>query len=343
MAPKVKAVKTKSAKPAAAPGTPPAPFKKPAEVLRAFTDTLSPKHVYIAHIDSKPTSFKKKIFLVPVGMNIVVAALFVLRMYYILPWYFKFVQSAFGYPNETTFPIADSTWSALVWEIGKRGFSFTLDLMLFIFVWPWPLEFVLGYTYGNPVRWRWNVGFRDKEIYVRRSREWDEQLGDIFKDQAKNQGLQSLLRQATSPLLLQEKTGYLTMTGQWDLDWESMVTAHALVDDKVIALDAFRSLVLVYHEDYGWMSFEQMGESAKEDDRRRQVFAFRDALAAIGKEDLFFRWIEIVQFESSQPGGFGPEKQVDVAKKIRDLFAEQGVDFDKLWYESVGTDELAGM
>ncbi|KAF9873588.1 hypothetical protein CkaCkLH20_09047 [Colletotrichum karsti] len=342
MAPKVKAVKTKSTT-SAAPGTPPKPFKKAADVLQPFIDTLDPRHVYIAHIDSKPADFKRKIFLVPVGMNVVVAALFVLRMWYILPYYFKFIESAAGYPNETTFSIPDSTWSALLWEISKRGFTLMLDLMLFVFVWPWPVEFVFGQTYGNPVQWRWNVGFREKEIYVRRSREWDQQLGDIFKEKEKNQALQSIIRQATSPLLLQEKTGYLTMTGQWDLDWNKMVLAHNLVDKKGIALDVFRNLVLVYHEDYEWMCLEAEGTNAKEDDRRRQVFAFRDALSTIGKEDLFFRWIEIVQFESSQPGGFGPEKQTEVAKKIRDLFQEQGVDFDKLWFESTGTEGPANM
>ncbi|TDZ28080.1 hypothetical protein CTRI78_v012141 [Colletotrichum trifolii] len=343
MAPKARAVKSKTV-PAKAPATPPAPFRKPSEALQPFIDTLDQRHVYITHIDSKPTDFKKKIFLVPVGMNIVVAALFVLRMHYILPYYFKFIQSAGGYPNETTFVVSDSTWSALAWEIAKRGFSFTLDLMLFIFVWPWPLEFVLGQTYGNPIRWRWSVGFRDKEIYIRRSREWDEQLGDIFKEKEKNQALQQLVRQATSPLLLQEKTGYLTMNGQWDLDWEAMVIAHALVDKKDIALEAFQIVVLVYHEDYGWLCLEQAGPKGKEDDRRRQVLAFRDGLAAIGKEDLFFRWIEIVQFETSQPGDdFGPERQVEVAKKVRDLFADQGVDFDQMWRESVGSDGLKGM
>ncbi|OLN94212.1 hypothetical protein CCHL11_02854 [Colletotrichum chlorophyti] len=342
MPPKVKAVKTKSA-PRSAPGTPPAPFKKPSDSLLPFIDTLSPKHVYITHIDSKPRDFKKKIFLVPVGMNLVVAALFVLRMYYILPYYFKFIQSAMGYPNETTFSVPDSTWAQLAWEVGKRGFSLTLDLMLFIFVWPWPVEFAFGQSNGNPVSWRWKVGFQDKEIYVRRSREWDQQLGDFFKEKEKNEALQEIVRQACSPLLLQEKTGYLTMTGQWDLDWQAMVDAHTLVDRKTLALDAFRRLVLVHHEEYGWLTLEEAGVSAKEDDRRRQVFQFRDALATLGKEDLFFRWIEIVQFESSQPGGFGPEKQVEVAKQIRDLFQKEGVDFDQVWHESVGSDGLAGM
>ncbi|KAL2880872.1 hypothetical protein SGCOL_003899 [Colletotrichum sp. CLE4] len=343
MAPKVKAVKSKAPKEGPAVGAPPKPFKKPAEVLQPFIETLSPKHVYITHIDSKPKEFKKKIFLVPVGMNLAVAALFVLRMYWILPYYFKFVQSAMGYPNETTFPTADSTWGQLIWEVAKRGGSLTLDLMLFIFVWPWPIEFVFGTSYSNPVSWRWKVGFREKEIYVRRSREWDQQLGDIFKDRERGEALQQVIRQACSPLLLQEKTGYLTMTGQWDLDWQAMIDAHTMVDRNDVALDAFRRLVLVHHEDYGWMSVEEEGVTAKEDDRRRQVFQFRDALNAIGKENLFFRWIEIVQFESSQPGGFGPEKQIEVAKQIRELFQKEGVDFDQVWHDAVGSDGLSGM
>ena len=78
-------------------------------------------------------------------------------------------------------------------------------------------------------------------------------------------------------------------------------------------------------------------------ERRRQVFAFRDALAAAGKEDLFYRWVEVVQFESSRPGGFGSERQVDAAARVREMFREQGVDFDEFWKESVGSDGLAGM
>ncbi|MBE3049099.1 hypothetical protein IMZ48_42680, partial [Candidatus Bathyarchaeota archaeon] len=59
--------------------------------------------------------------------------------------------------------------------------------------------------------------------------------------------------------------------------------------------------------------------------------------------DLFYRWIEIVQFESTKPGGFGDDRQVEVAKKIRDMFREEGINFDELWMESVGTEDIAGM
>ncbi|CAH0015883.1 unnamed protein product [Clonostachys rhizophaga] len=322
-------------------GSPPAPFKEPPEVLQPFIDTLSSKHVYVAHIDSKPAAFKRKLFLVPIAMNIGVVALFALRMYYIVPYYWKLMMSGFGNPNETTFPVETSTWAELGFEILKRGFTMFFDFLLFVFVWPWPVEFVAGVAHGNPTRWRWNVGFREKEIYVRRSRDWDVGLGDILKHDESRRIFTAYIQQATSPMLQEQKTGYLLMNGQWDLDWDAMVYAHALVDKKDIALEAFRTVVLVHHQDHGWLCYDtKLSSSAEEDEKRRQVFAFRDALAAMGKDKLFYRWVEIVQFESTQPGGFGPEKQEEAAKNIRELFLKDGVDFDKLWKETVGADSV---
>lgn len=149
---------------------------------------------------------------------------------------------------------------------------------------------------------------------------------------------------ATDSMLLREKTGYLTMNGDWDLDWAAMVEVHKMVNSKDVSLEAFDSVVLFFSKEFGWVCVDRAdGQDPKEDKRRQQVFAFRDALTAVGKEDLFFRWIEIVQFESSQPGGFGPERQVEVAGKIRELFQKEGIDFDEFWMRSVGSQGLAGM
>lgn len=339
MPPKKRTTKSSAASSARKDGEPPAPFKRAPAVLEPFTKGLSKKHVYVAHIDGKPVDFKRKIFLVPVLMNLAVAAAFVFRMYYILPYYFTILvkamaQQASTFPGETT-----TTWSELGWEISKRGLSMFLDLMLFIFVWPWPVEFVAGQTHGSPARWRWAVGFREKEIYVRRSRDWHAVLGDVVEERDSNKIFTGYVTQATAPMLQEQKTGYLLMNNNWDLDWQLMVKAHKMVDKKEAALDVFRNAVLVYHQDYGWLSYDlNLGVSTEEEKKRRQVFAFRDALSSMGKEDLFYRWVEIVQFEATQPGGFGPEKQEAAAKKIRELFEGQGVDFDKLWKDTIGED-----
>jgi hypothetical protein len=300
--------------------------------------------MYIAHVDGKPAAFKRKIFLVPTAMNLVVALLFILRMRYILPYYWALLMSGFGHPNETTMDVENAEWGEIAWEVSRRATTFMLDFALGVFVWPWPVEFCLGSRYGNPVWWRWKVGFREKEVYVRRSRDWDVSLKDPVNDGAERQALLSLIRQATSSSLVSDKTGYLTMSRQWDLDWAAMVHATELVDQKLLALEAFRCLVLLHHEGYGWLSVDlATGKNAKEEERRRQVFAFRDALVGLGQEALFFRWIEVVQFESTRPEGFTVERQEEVAKTVREMFAKEGVDFDELWKESVGSDGLAGM
>ncbi|KAF5003484.1 hypothetical protein FDECE_9970 [Fusarium decemcellulare] len=336
MAPNKRAGKSKPANSSKKDEAPPSPFKRPPEVLEPFISTLAEQHIYITHVDTKPADFKRKIFLVPVGMNVVVVVLFILRMYWIVPWYWKLLMSSFGNENETTWNTADSTWSEIGWEVFSRASTMMIDFVLFVFVWPWPVEFVAGQARGNPCQWRWKVGFREKEIYVRRSREWDQALKDIFVDANSRTALLTYIRQATSPMLQEQKTGYLLMNAQWDLDWARMVHAHTMVDKKDIAVEAFKNVVLVHHADYGWMSYEvQGGAASSEDERRRQVFAFRDTLTALGKEDLFYRWVEIVQFEATQPGGFGPEKQEAAAKKIRELFEGEKINFDELWKQSV--------
>ncbi|ETS85943.1 hypothetical protein PFICI_03968 [Pestalotiopsis fici W106-1] len=323
---------------------PPVPFKAPPEVLQPLIETLDEKHIYILHVDNKPIDLKRKVFLVPVFMNLAIVALFAWRMWVILPWYLRVLTSTLGYANETTLIAAEMEWDELVPEVIRRTGQFMFDLVLYVFVWPWPYEFAFGQQHANPLAWRWNTGFRDKEIVARRSRGWDTVVTDVVNDKNSKDVFMSLVGIATSAMLINDKTGYLLMNKEWNLDWGVMIDATTMVDKKMAAIEAFRLVVLVHQAEYGWMVVDhKLDEGDAEDERRKQVFQFRDALTALGKEDLFFRWIEVVQFESSQPGGFGAERQEVVAQQIRDLFQKEGVDFDQLWKESVGTEGIAGM
>ncbi|KAI1359271.1 hypothetical protein F5Y08DRAFT_319966 [Xylaria arbuscula] len=330
-------------------GGPPTPYKRPPEVLQPIIDTFDEKSVYIMHIDNKPTSFKRKIFIVPVLMNLAIVALFIWRVYYIAPYYSSLVMSAMGYWNETTMFVDEMTWEEILPEVGWRTATFMLDTLLTVFLWPWPVEFCFGRQHGNPVAWRRAVGFRDREVVVRRSRKWSASIGDVVNDgedgtNAARSFFLARVSIATSPMVLGDKTGYVLMDGDWDLDWGAMVDATKMVDDKMAAIEAFTLVILVHQDDWGWLVVDLKGEAlAQEDGRRRQVYAFRDALANLGKEDLFYRWIEIVQFESSQPGGFSLERQEKTAQQIRELFSKEGIDFDEFWKDSVGTDSAMGI
>ncbi|PQE24913.1 KRR1 small subunit processome component protein [Rutstroemia sp. NJR-2017a WRK4] len=350
MAPKVKSKRTfksTSSKPSAPPSTdPPAPFARPPKKLEPFLEKLSKYHIYITHIDSHPPDFKRKIFLVPVCMNVAIIALLAWRIFVVFPYYMRIVFSMMGQHNETTIDSSNLSLNEMGWEILRRGSKFMIDLILYMFVWPWPRDFFLGRAIGNPIAWRLGVGFREKEIIVRRSRKWDRTIGDFLKED-NEEGMALLMKNvqtAISPMWMQQKTGYLMLNKEWDLDWKAIVQATKMVDKKTMDLEDFKTTILAWHAAYGWMVATE--ERTPQDDReelgRKKITAFRDELTKMGKENLFFRWIELVQFEASRPEGWGPEQQKKTVEKARELFEAQGVDFEKFWEKIGGMEGLPG-
>lgn len=324
---------------------PPPPFKRAPATLEPFLSRLDKTHFYITHIDSKPKDFKQKIFLVPVLMNVVIIGLILWRIRYIGPFYMKICFSLSGKYNETTIDTANLPLRDSAWEIVRRAWIFMVDLLIYVFIWPWPRDFFAGRRIGNPIAWRFAAGFRPQEIIVRRSRKWDVFVGNALEPGEGQQELFEVVRKAVDPIWMAEKTGYLMLNKEWDLDWRSMVVATKMVDRKEISIQQFQTTILVHSEALGWLVIETAaaGGSAAEEDGRRKIVAFKDELTALGKENLFFRWIELVQFESSQPGGFGPERQQKTMLKAKELFEAQGVDFDKFWAKVGGMEGMPGM
>ncbi|KAH8587415.1 hypothetical protein B0O99DRAFT_694489 [Bisporella sp. PMI_857] len=325
---------------------PPQPFMRPSPKLDQFLSKLSKNHVYITHIDTKPRDFKRKIFLVPVLMNVVLIAGIFWRIRTIGPYYMKICFSLMGKYNETTLNTANMPLNDVIHELFRRFAVFMVDLLIYIFIWPWPRDFVAGQTIGNPVSWRLAVGFRDKEIMVRRSRKWIKEVTNVLDEQDPGTLLlYSNVRQAVDPIWMSQKTGYLMLNKEWDLEWWLMVQATKLVDQKKLELQDFNTTVLVYHKEFGWMASGVVvpGNSVAEEEGRRKIVAFKEELDALGKENLFFSWIELVQFESSQPGGFTPERQAITMAKAKDMFEAQGVDFEKFWTKIGGMQGMPGM
>lgn len=180
---------------------PPKPFSRPSPKLSEFIKTLSVAHVYITHIDTKPRDFKRKIFLVPVAMNVLIIAGILWRIKHIGWFYMQICFSLMGRHNETTIDTANASMDVVIREILRRTMIFMIDLLIYTFIWPWPRDFFAGRTIGNPIAWRFGVGFRDKEIIVRRSRKWDQLLGNVLDGE--NAGTQVLLdniRRAVDPM-----------------------------------------------------------------------------------------------------------------------------------------------
>ena len=315
-------------------------------------DTFNPASVYIIHTDNHPAWFKKRIFTVPVILNLCIAALLLWRGWYIGPYYWAILMSVLGNENETTIHYAQTTWGQLVWRVGKRMASFTMDWVLFKIVGPWPYTFFLEQP-GNPVSWRWTIGFRDQEVYVRVSRGWgaEDLLGAAEGGSGKAGQESPFFKTRILPAIdaqrLREKTGYMLMDANFDLDFYGMIAATQLLDKKNITPELVRKSVFVFVGDdssgqWALWNCAKLDEGS-ETEARNKVIEFKDRLTAMGKESLFFKWVELIQFESSAPGGFTQERQIAAAEKAKKMFEEQGVDWEAFSKDIGGLDGMPGM
>ncbi|KAH7380105.1 hypothetical protein BKA66DRAFT_420180 [Pyrenochaeta sp. MPI-SDFR-AT-0127] len=330
----------------------PPPFSPAPAELSQLLSTFDPSCVYVIHTDVHPAWFKKRIFAVPVLLNLVIALILLWRAYVILPYYWAILMSVMGNQNETTIYYAKTTWKQLVWRVGKRMLGFMVDWILFRVVGPWPWGFFME-SPGNPVSWRWTVGFRDEEVYVRMSREWGAKdllgaaEGSSGKAGKESPFFKTRILPAVDANRLREKTGYLLMDGDFDLDFYGMIAATQLLDKKDIRKEHLRKSVFVFvgEENSGqWAVWDcSKLDEGSETEARNKVIEFKDRLTAMGKENLFFKWVELIQYESNAPGGFTPERQVAAAEKAKKMFEEQGVDWEAFSKEIGGLDGMPGM
>lgn len=338
------------------PTSPPAPFSFPPSSLRPFLETLDKSHIYITHIDTHPWRFKRRIFSVPILMNIAIALLLAWRAYVAIPSYLAIALATLGSNNTAKVDVHDTDWTTLLDITVRRALMFLFDWTLLRFIGPWPLDFFFGAP-ANPTSWRRAVGFQDREVVVRVSRKWDKALlpgwvGDQKCEKEKEGVFRDRIMPAIEPKWLLAKTGYLMMDKNWDLDFAAMIVAHDLVSTSdqtgKLNLDDFRKTVILYSELHGgWLvwAVHKLDASAAgtQEVGRQKIVAFKDRLTAMGKENLFFRWIEIVQYESSQPGGFTPERQAVAMKKAKEAFVGQGVDFERFWKDVGGMEGMPGL
>ena len=314
--------------------SPPKPYKTPPPALHDFLQTLNPKHVYITHIDKHGKTKKTQVWLLTASLNILVALVFLYRANYILPWYIQLLLSMWGY--ESPLDVRGREWTGLFSEVWQRSGTFVLDFFLIRYGLTWPMDFFIGSA--SPLSWRWNVGFQDQEITVRRSRKWEEQLSKTWLEGAEADKIhKEIIMPAIDRSWISAKTGYLMIDKNWDLDFHVMIDAQALVKKGTNKLEDFEKTIFVYNEVFGWLVWQvwKLDEGA-DSHGRQKVAELREKLTALGKEDLFFRWVEVIQFETSQPGGFTADRQVKAMQEARDLFKSNGVDFDAIWKEIGG-------
>ncbi|KZF21145.1 hypothetical protein L228DRAFT_167168 [Xylona heveae TC161] len=317
------------------------PFSEAPAKLTPFLDTLDPSKFYITHVENLPWKFKRKAFSVPVLMNVAIIAVLIWRIVSVYPVYAAIIKD-----NNKLNPSAAS-WPELSRALLRRSVTFFIDFALLRFILPWPLSFFFARP-ASAVAWRRRVGFQDQEVVVRTSRRWDREE----RKKAANANDPSvvsdvLMEKRILPAIdrrwMEGRTSLMLLDKNWDLDYGAMITATDLVDMKELDMEDFQKTVFMHTPKIGWLAWNvHKLDEGSEEEARGKLIAFKDQLTLMGKENLFFRWIEIIQYESSQPGGFTPERQTAAMVKAKALFESQGVDFEEFTRSIGGLEGVPG-
>ncbi|KAI9371912.1 hypothetical protein BJX61DRAFT_509891 [Aspergillus egyptiacus] len=316
------------------------PFVHAPSSLSPLLALLSPNEVYLIHVDSSPLDLKQQTFTIPLATNILIIALLAYRIYSVRDTYPALLATALGISTDTAVDTASLSYAEIATLILRRALPIMLDYFLFTTFLPWPYRFLRG-----PLTWRRKAGFSPNEIIIRRSQ--PSLSASLTRNRwiREDEAARDKIVAAVTPDRLM-KTGYLLIDADWDLDYPAMIKAHELVttpagsDAAPLPLDEFRTAVLVNTDPDGWLIW-YVGDENTEEGRvrtkqREQILAFKEKLTEMGNEELFFRWVELVQYESTRPGGFTAERQQAAMVQARKMFEEAGVDFTRFWQEVGG-------
>jgi hypothetical protein len=356
------------------------PFEPAPSTLIPFLTTLPQTHIYLTTLDTTTPTIKRNAFLVPVLLNTLLTLGLLYRLYTTLPTYFYLIVTIFGHHSPATVDTANTPMINLLGTVSDRTFILMFDYAIFGIIGAWPYQFLFGSAEGGhvgPANWRWTVGgFRDVEVVVRRSRKWDKTIFGEAAVEDTNKKTRTKKKNTpekpVKPLTMSEiltaklkitpamsaqylsKTGYAMLDRDWDLDFLGMVNAFQLLQDQSSQLSHsdLQNKAFIYNTSTKtWLMWtvhepppsHSSPSQTTTTEKDLAVDSFRSKLAAMNQEDLFYRWIELVQYESSVPGGMTEARQLKVLHEARKMFEEKGVDFDKFFNDVGGEEGMPGL
>lgn len=332
---------------------PPSPFRPAPAALQPLADTLPTDHVFIVHLESTPPGMRKQTFLVPIILNLIILSGLCWRLYYAVPTYLEQMITIMGWETQWTVKPRALDWTDLGTILFERTFLLSMDYVIFGFGGRWPYEFVFGDKYGRytgPLGWKLAVGFsRKEEPIVRRGRKWDipiyakqaerKKLSKPEKSWTKEEEL-AVHTKCTDALRtsMTTKNALTLLDKDWDLDYAGMVDATELLDTEKISSTDINRVVLVPWQGkwYSWYphaSEKLPGQPVNEKDEKLENF--KKQLVELNCEDVFYRWIELIQYETSQPGGFTVARRQAAEAELRKMLQSRQKD-DEAFINSVG-------
>lgn len=333
---------------------PPSPFQLAPQAVLPLADRLPKDHVFLVHLEDTPPDLRRHTFLVPILLNLFITVGLCARLIYAAPVYLEQLITIFGYETKWTVHPKTLGWLDLIGILGERTILLATDYVLFGLLGRWPWEFLFGDRYGRYVGaagWKWNVGFsRRPEPIVRRGRKWDVPIFASEKER-KKQGKPEKFWTKEEELLIYtngseglrkintSKNALSLLDRDWDLDYCAMVDATELLDKGSIKSNDLDHVILVPWNGrwYCWYPHSTgasiMAEvSGQQDDKLEK---FKKTLVELGCEDVFYRWIEIIQYETNQPGALSAKKKQEAEQELRRMLRDRKKD-DESFMKSIG-------
>lgn len=202
--------------------------------------------------------------------------------------------------------------------------------------------------------WRWKIGYKAREVVVRKSRRWAEQIFVVAEndDEAAicgegkigGKAYEEQVLPGIDPTWVRGRTGMSMLDRNWDLWYQGMADAHMLIEkDKVKIEDFSRRMVAVHESKRGWLVWKCKDEDDDDGNNTEKLQKVKAKLENMGKEELFWKWAELVQFETETNNNHTAEGVEDLRRKGREMFGRHGVDFDEFWKEVGGLEDMPGL
>lgn len=345
--------------PASAVTSPPSPFELAPQAILPLADRLPKDHVFVLHSEDTPPGLRRQTFLVPILLNLMITAGLCLRLIYAAPVYLEQLITIFGYQTKWTVHPSQMPWSEIMNILAERTLLLSLDYVLFGLLGRWPWEFLFGDRYGRYVGtagWKWNVGFSRKlEPIVRRGRKWDvtifasererKKQGRPEKSWTKEEELLVYTKCSEALRKINTSKNALTLLDKdWDLDYCAMVDAAELLDKDSIQFKDIDHVVLVYWNGRWYCWYLYTGSRGVEVNGGQDVKLeqFKKKLIEIGCEDVFYRWIEIIQYETNQSGALPAKKRNEAEQELRRMLKDRKKD-DEAFMNSIGPGGVPGL
>ncbi|CAL8578092.1 hypothetical protein XPA_003893 [Xanthoria parietina] len=158
----------------------------------------------------------------------------------------------------------------------------------------------------------------------------------------------AIIKTATAKPRLRSKSGMSLIDSEWDLYYSGIVAAHSLTSEtsQWAELEKAGPVICVFDPACEawrvWRPWDD-DDSNQEEEGGSKLRLFKDLLTAMGREGLFFRWVELMQYETHSEGAFTEARREKAIAASRTLFAGVGVNWDEVIDGIGGLDGLPGM